>query len=113
MFVVDEATAEAIRRSLDEGGELSAVVELRRHFPAITDNTEARRCVRIMASWQPARPRGTRIDLPVAANRVGTEQQDAPSPPLAFVLALLAPPRRKRPSARRSLLTRCVAGSPH
>jgi hypothetical protein len=62
MFVVDEATAEAIRRSLDEGGELSAVVELRRHFPAITDNTEARRCVRIIASWQPALPRGTRID---------------------------------------------------
>ena len=51
MFVVDEATAEAIRRALNDGGELSAVVELRRHFPAITDNTEARRCVSIIAGW--------------------------------------------------------------
>jgi hypothetical protein len=53
MFVVDEATAEAIRRALKEGGELSAVVEQRRHYPAISDNTEARRCVRIIASWRP------------------------------------------------------------
>jgi hypothetical protein len=37
MFAVDEATAEAIRRALDEGGELSAVVELRRHYPGIID----------------------------------------------------------------------------
>jgi len=38
MFCVDEATAEAIRRVFDEEGELSAVLELRRHFPLITDN---------------------------------------------------------------------------
>ena len=56
MFVVDEATAEAIR-ALKEGGELSAVVELRRHYPAISDNTEARRCVRIIASWRPVFPK--------------------------------------------------------
>lgn len=36
MFIVDEATAEAIRRAWHEGGELSGVVELRRHFPLIT-----------------------------------------------------------------------------
>jgi hypothetical protein len=42
MFVVDEATAEAIRRALNESGELSAVVELRRHFPLIRDNEQAR-----------------------------------------------------------------------
>jgi hypothetical protein len=53
MFAVDEATIEAIRCALDEGGELSAVVELRRHFPLITDNAEARLCVRAIASWQP------------------------------------------------------------
>jgi hypothetical protein len=46
MFVIDEATAAAIRAALQQGGELSAVVELRRHFPLITDNAEARRCVR-------------------------------------------------------------------
>jgi hypothetical protein len=31
MFLVDEATIEAIHRALDEGGEWSAVIELRRH----------------------------------------------------------------------------------
>jgi hypothetical protein len=37
MFCVNDSTAEAIRRAYDEGGELSAVVELRRHFPGIAD----------------------------------------------------------------------------
>ena len=59
MFAVDEDTAEAIRRALDEGGEWSAVVELRRHYPAITDNAKARLCVRIIAGWRqrPALPK--------------------------------------------------------
>ena len=52
MFAVDEETAEAIRRAFNEGGELSAVVELRRHYPAITDNAKARLCVRIIAGWR-------------------------------------------------------------
>ena len=56
MFVVDEATAAAIRAALQQGGELSAVVELRRHFPLITDNAEARRCVRTIANWKPLPP---------------------------------------------------------
>jgi len=56
MFAVDEATAAAIRAALQQGGELSAVVELRRHFPLITDNAEARRCVRTIASWKPLPP---------------------------------------------------------
>ena len=42
MFCVDE--------------ELSAVVELRRHFPLITDNVRGRECVRISAGWQPVLP---------------------------------------------------------
>jgi hypothetical protein len=49
MFVVDEETAEAIRRAWDAGGELSAVAELRRRFPLITDAADARRCVRAIA----------------------------------------------------------------
>ena len=53
MFAVDEATAEAIRRAYDEGGELSGIVEFRRHFPLITDNVKAGECVRIIAGWQP------------------------------------------------------------
>jgi len=51
--MVNEATAEAIRRAYHDNGELAAVVELRRHFPAITDNVEARRCVRTIAGWRP------------------------------------------------------------
>ena len=53
MFCVDESTAEAIRRAYNESGELSAMVELRRHFPGIMDNANARLCVRIIAGWQP------------------------------------------------------------
>jgi hypothetical protein len=53
MFAVDEATAEAIRRAFNEGGEWSAVVELRRHYPGITDHAKARLCVRIIAGWPP------------------------------------------------------------
>jgi hypothetical protein len=60
MFAVDEATAEAIRTAMRDGGELSAVVELRRHFPLITDNEQARRCVRTIAEWKPLPPRPPR-----------------------------------------------------
>src|SRR5689334_4468852 len=46
MFVVSEAIAETIRRIYQESGEFAAAVELRRHFPGITDNQNARRCAR-------------------------------------------------------------------
>src|SRR4051812_46157993 len=49
MFTVDEATADAIRRAYGEGGELSGIVEFRRHFPLITDHAKARECVQIIA----------------------------------------------------------------
>ena len=60
MFTVDEATAAAIRKAYLESGELSAVVELRRHFPGIVDNENARRCVRTIAGWQPLPPKKPR-----------------------------------------------------
>jgi len=60
MFVVDEATAAAIRRAWEEGGELAGVVELRRHFPLIADNEQARRCVRAIVGWGP-RPADLRV----------------------------------------------------
>jgi len=56
MFCVSEAEAAAIRKAYDEGGELSAVVELRRRFPGIADNENARLCVRTIAGWQPLPP---------------------------------------------------------
>jgi hypothetical protein len=56
MFAVDNAAAEAIRRALDEHGELAAVVELRQRFPGITGMALARQQVRIIASWEPLPP---------------------------------------------------------
>jgi hypothetical protein len=53
MFVVTEAEAAAIRAAFDRGGELSAAVELRRLFPGVTDNAQARECARTIASWKP------------------------------------------------------------
>jgi hypothetical protein len=37
----------------EQDGELSAMIELRRHFPGITDNTRVRECARIIAGWTP------------------------------------------------------------
>jgi len=56
MFVVDEATAHAIRQAYQDGGELSGVVELRRHFPLITDNARARLCLRMIMGWMQRTP---------------------------------------------------------
>ena len=53
MFVVDDATAEALRRAWQEQGELSALIELRRHFPLLADNTKARLCLQAIVGWTP------------------------------------------------------------
>jgi len=53
MFTVTEAEAAAIRRVFEEEGELSAMIELRRYFPGITDNLQARQCARTIAGWTP------------------------------------------------------------
>jgi hypothetical protein len=53
MFVVTETDAAAIRAAFERGGEFSAAVELRRLFPGIADNAEARRCARTIAGWKP------------------------------------------------------------
>ena len=53
MFAVTEAEAAAIRAAFEQSGGLSAVVELRRLFPGITDNTQARECVCPIAGWRP------------------------------------------------------------
>lgn len=51
VFMVTEAEAAAIRAIYHENGELSAAIEVRRRFPGITDNVEARRCARTIAGW--------------------------------------------------------------
>jgi hypothetical protein len=53
MFVVSEAEAAAIRTAFDRGGEFLAAVELRRLFPGITDNVQAREYARTIAGWKP------------------------------------------------------------
>jgi hypothetical protein len=53
MFCVSEAQAAVIRTALEQRGELSAVVELRRLFPGFANIALARECVRTIAEWQP------------------------------------------------------------
>ena len=38
------------------GTEFSAAIELRRWFPGITDNRQARECARTIAGWKPLHP---------------------------------------------------------
>jgi hypothetical protein len=56
MFVVSDADAAAIRAVYQQRGEFAAAIELRRLFPGITDNAEARECARTIAGWRPLRP---------------------------------------------------------
>jgi hypothetical protein len=42
MFLVTEADADASRAIFNQEGELSAAIELRRRFPGITDNDNAK-----------------------------------------------------------------------
>jgi hypothetical protein len=49
-----EEEATAIRAAIEQCGELSAAIELRRLFPGITDNAQARECARTIAGWKPS-----------------------------------------------------------
>jgi hypothetical protein len=55
MFVVSEEEAAALQDAFDRGGEFAAGVELRRRFPGISDNEQARRCARIIVGWRPVK----------------------------------------------------------
>ena len=71
MFVVSEAEAAAIRAVFEQRGEMSAAVELRRLYPAITDNAQARECARTIAGWKPRPLRPVkRIPKPPRLRRV-------------------------------------------
>jgi hypothetical protein len=69
MFVVSEAEAAAIRAVYQQRGEFAAAVELRRLFPGITDNAQARECARTIAGWRPLRP-VTKLPKPPRLRRV-------------------------------------------
>jgi hypothetical protein len=62
MFVVTEADAAAILAALEQRGEFAAAIELRRRIPGITDNRQARECVRTIASWKPLPRRQSALD---------------------------------------------------
>ena len=53
MFVVTETDTAVIRAAFDQGGELSAAIEVRRLFPGIIDNVKARECARMIIGWKP------------------------------------------------------------
>jgi hypothetical protein len=67
MVVISEADAAALRTIFQQRGEFSAAIELRRLFPGITDNAQARECVRTIASWRPLPKRRLRP----ARSRIG------------------------------------------
>jgi hypothetical protein len=52
VFVVTDAEAAAIRAVFEQRGEFAAAIELRRRFPGIADNAQARECARTIAGWK-------------------------------------------------------------
>jgi len=78
MFMVNEADAAAIRAAFHEEGELSAVIELRRRFPGITDHAQARLCVRTIAGWQPSPATPCPVVVPL---RPGKNRRRSPPAP--------------------------------
>ena len=60
MFVVTEEDEAAIRAVYQQRGEFAAAVELRRRFPGITDNAQARECA---APYFPMRKTLLRTDF--------------------------------------------------
>jgi hypothetical protein len=56
-FLVTDAEAAAICTAFEQQGELPAAIELRRLFPGVTDNAQARECARTIAGKPLAVPR--------------------------------------------------------
>jgi hypothetical protein len=79
MFIVTEADAEAIRTILNQEGELSAAIELRRRFPGITDNAKAREFVRTIAGWKPLTATPSPV-IPLRPRGRKSDRQDDPDP---------------------------------
>jgi hypothetical protein len=78
MFVVTEVDAATIRAVYERDGELSAAIELRRLFPGIADNENARACVRSIAGWTPLP-----VPVPKVTPRPGKRRPSRPPKPNA------------------------------
>jgi hypothetical protein len=75
MFVVTEEDEAAIRAVYEQRGEFAAAVELRRRFPGITDNAQARQCARTVAGWKPLALRAVkRMPKVPRLRRIQTDQ---------------------------------------
>ena len=70
MFVATEADDAAVRAVYQQRGEFAAAIELRRRFPGITDNAQARECVRTIAGWKPPRPVKRMPEVPRLRRRI-------------------------------------------
>jgi hypothetical protein len=95
MFVVSEAEAAAIRAAFERGGEFFAAVELRRLFPGVTDNVQARECGPTIAAWKPL-PVKTRLARLLSKGAVACDA-DLPAR-LTRARAEDGPPAWPRPS---------------
>ena len=73
MSVISEPQAAAVRVAFEDGGEFSAAVEVRRLFPSITGNAEARARARTIAGRPPlaSLPPATVTQLRVRTDRAG------------------------------------------
>ena len=58
MFSISDKDIAAIQIAFERGGELSATIEVRRIFPGIPDNAEARRVALTIAGWGSMSERG-------------------------------------------------------
>ena len=94
MFVVTEADAAAIRAAFNQGGEFSAAVELRRRFPGISDNAQAREYARTIAAWKP-----------MLSRKVRRSPRTARSPVLRHITGVSRPLRAMAPGCHGAVMT--------
>jgi hypothetical protein len=52
MFSISDKNIASIQAAFERGGEMSAMVEVRRIFPGIPHNAESRRIALIIAGWE-------------------------------------------------------------
>jgi len=57
MFSISDKDIAAIQAAFEQGGQLSATIEVRRIFPGIPDNAAALRVALTVAGWEPVSPR--------------------------------------------------------
>ena len=73
MFVVTEADAATIRAAFEQHGEFAAAVELRRLFPGVTDNAQARECARTNRRLEAAAGEASRRSWPPGSDQTVPE----------------------------------------